>query len=118
MYGVRADIDLSFLHGAELVQICIGLHQVQFHFDTGASVSVQGEWHLTDTAGDELDRSHDEVGRPPYQLHRLLGQAIIATNVAAPVSVALQFRNGDILRIVDSADNYESFEIQPGNIIV
>jgi len=33
MYGLKKDIDLSFLTGRELIQLAIGVYQVQFGFD-------------------------------------------------------------------------------------
>ena len=40
MYGVPADLDLAFLHGAELIQVCLGQYQLQFHFHPAGSISV------------------------------------------------------------------------------
>jgi hypothetical protein len=41
MYGLKKEIDLSFLTGRELTQIAIGRFQVQFHFDENVAVSVE-----------------------------------------------------------------------------
>jgi hypothetical protein len=51
MYGVPTDLDLSFLHGALLIQVCLGQHQVQFHFHPTGSIAVEGGWELRDAAG-------------------------------------------------------------------
>jgi hypothetical protein len=118
MYGVPADLDLRFLHGAELIQVCLGEHQVQFHFHPAGSIYVDGRWELLDVAGEQIDRRCDEPQRPPYQLHRLLGQSVAGSEVSAPDSFLLRFGSGDGLRIYDSSPHYESFQIQPGNIIV
>jgi hypothetical protein len=42
MYGVQADLDLRFLHGAQLTQVCLGQYQIQFHFSPVGSISVEG----------------------------------------------------------------------------
>ena len=55
MYGVPVDLDLSFLHGAELIQVCLGQHQLQFHFHPVGSISVEGGWELRDAAGVRID---------------------------------------------------------------
>ena len=38
MYGLRKEIDLSFLTERELIQVAIGSFQVQFHFDEDVAV--------------------------------------------------------------------------------
>ena len=118
MYGVPADLDLAFLRGAELIQVCLGLFQVQFHFQPAGSISVEGGWELLDADGTRIDGSHDLPERPPYQLHRLLSQRVAGSEVAAPKWFALRFDGGEVLRIFDDSEQYESFSIQPGNIFV
>jgi hypothetical protein len=56
MYGVPRDLNLAFLHGAELVQVCLGQYQVQFHFHPIGEISVQCRWELIDADGKSLDR--------------------------------------------------------------
>ena len=94
MYGVPADLDLSFLHGAELIQICLGQYQLQFHFHPEGSISVEGGWELIDSAGVRIDGSHEEPERPLYQLHRLLGHRVTGSQVTAPRWFALRFDGG------------------------
>jgi hypothetical protein len=55
MYGVPSDLDLSFLCGAELIQVCLECHQLQFHFHPVGSIYVQGEWELMDAAAVQID---------------------------------------------------------------
>lgn len=52
MYGLKKEIDLSFLTGRELIQLAIGVYQVQFGFDEDVRISEsefryfdgQAEW--------------------------------------------------------------------------
>jgi hypothetical protein len=118
MHGVSADLDLQFLHGAELIQVCVGLYQVQFVFHPEGNICVEGEWELYAADGSELDRSRPSPRQEPFQLHRLLGQRVVASSVSSPVWFGLRFERGDLLRIYDSSKEYESFSIQPGNIYV
>jgi hypothetical protein len=118
MYGVPADLDLGFLHGAELIQVCLGLQQVQFHFHPAGSVYVEGGWELFDAGGARLDGQHYGPHRPPYQLHRLLGRRVVGSEVSAPDWFALRFEGGEVLKVFDDSPQYESFRIQPGGIIV
>ncbi len=120
MYGVPAKLDLTFLHEAELIQICFGQWDLQFHFAPEGSISVWGEWELRAADESLLDRSLDEAAssRPPYQLHRLLGRRVTGSEVHAPGWVALHFEGGEVLKLYDSFESYESFMIQPGGIVV
>ena len=117
MYGVPVDLDLGFLHGAVLVQVCLGQYQVQFHFHPVGSISVEGGWELRDAAGVVIDRRHDGPDRPPFQLHRLLGRRVAGSEVSAPAWFALRFEGGEVLRVFDDSPQYESFQIAPSGVI-
>src|SRR5438874_2055711 len=118
MPEIPADLDLSFLRGAELIQVCLGMWQVQFHFVPTASIVVEGEWELADEAGRVIDRSSDTVREQPFHLHLLLQRIILGVEVSAPLSLALRFTGGLVLRVFVRSDGSESFSIQPGNIFV
>jgi hypothetical protein len=118
MYGVPADLDLAFVRGAELIQVCLGRHQVQFHFHPAGSIFVDGKWELLDPTGLRIDESDDRPNRPPYQLHRLLGLAVGDVEVSARDWFALRFEGGYVLRVFDDSRESESFQIQPGGTIV
>ena len=119
MHGVPRNLDLGFLRGTILVQVCIGQYDVQFNFHPEGKVSVLGKWELANGSGEQLDRNFpDGSKRPPYQLHRLLGHRVVGSEVDAPRSFTLIFDSGDILRVFDDSKEYESFEIQPSGIYV
>lgn len=61
MAGIPENLDLSFLHGAELLQVCLGAWEIQFHFVPTASLAVEGDWELLDPNGEVIDRSSDGV---------------------------------------------------------
>jgi hypothetical protein len=122
VYGVPADLDLTYLHGAELIQVCLGQYQLQFHFHPKGNISVECRWELHDATGVLIDGWESETDksptrprggpdRPPYYLHRLLGRKVTGSEVCAPTSCALTFDNGDVLRLFDDSDRYESFDI-------
>src|SRR5947209_19209025 len=118
MYGVRADLDLAFLHGAQLIQVCLGIWQVQLHFSPVGTICIDGRWELADAAGTMMDQSYDTADRPPYQLHRLLGRIVEGTEVSAPDSFAIRLAGGYVLRVFDDSKQFESFQIYPAAVIV
>ena len=117
MYGVPARLDLAFLNGAELAQVCLGLYQLQFHFHPAGSIAVEGKWEVLDAAGARIDSWHDGRDRPAFQLHRLLGRRVTSTEVSAPEWFALCFEGGEVLRVFGDQTQYEAFQIEPRGII-
>jgi len=118
MYGVSPDLDLSFLHGAQLIQICLGQHQVQLHFHPIGSVSVEGKWILYDADRCPISESSDLANWRPIQLHRVLGQHIQNTRLSPPDSLTLSFDNGEELQVFDSCRDHESIQIEPCGIVI
>lgn len=118
MYGVPETLDLTFLHGREVVQVCLGQYQIQLWFYPDAVIAVGGEWELLDADGRELDRCEPGQRTKPFQLHRLLGVSVVGSEIAAPQWLSLCFTNGDVLKLFDNSPEFESFSIQPGDIVV
>lgn len=117
MHGVPESLDLVFLHGCELVQVCLGQFQLQFHFHPVGSIYVEGRWELRNEHDEVIDATNNDPERPPYQFQYLLGRCVTGTEISPPTWVEVRFENEMKLRLFDEAD-YESIQIQPGNIIV
>lgn len=73
---------------------------------------------MFDYTGNCIDRDSYGPERTACHVHRLLGQKVAHTELNAPVWFELCFDRGDVLRIRDDSNQYESFSIQPGNIFV
>jgi hypothetical protein len=117
MYGVPADLDLSFLRGAVLAQVHLMPSEINFVFHPDGRFFVEGEWELIGSDRSLIDRSMPWPRAEPFQLHRLLNKTVIGWDVSAPRSLALRFEDGLVLRLLDSSDRYESFMIDPGCIV-
>ena len=118
MHGVSPHLNLSVLRGAQLIQICLGQHQVQFHFHPIGTVSIEGKWSLYDADRCLMSERSDLFGRRPIQLHRILGQHIQGIQISPPDSLTLRFDNGESLQLFDSCRDYESIQIEPGGIVI
>jgi hypothetical protein len=134
MYGVRADMDLSALKGATLIQIGLGLYQIQFRFQNGRAesgkppaelypwIGVTGRWTVYDSAGIIVDQSMAADALPserqPYRVHVLLGNDVTSWEVDPPTRLVLVFASGHRLELRDDIPQFESFEIHPGDYIV
>lgn len=119
MYGVPADLDMNFLVGAELIQVCLGQIQIQFHFLPKASISVEGSWKLIGSSGTRVDRGErDAICGQHTLLARMLGHRVTQANVVGRNSIVLRCDNGDELHIFDDSAEYESFSLDPIGIVV
>ncbi len=118
MFGVPSNLDLKHFTGVECTQVCLGLHQVQIHFAKAVSISIEGRWELCDSDGEILDQSKNLKQQECMRLHVIVGRTVVETRIAAPKSITIVFDNGLVLEVFDSSHEFESFQIQPGDIIV
>jgi hypothetical protein len=118
VYGVPAALDLAFLRGAELIQVCLGAYQLQFHFHPVGDISIQSGWELLDAGGTRIDGAPIRTDGAPYRLHELLSRTVVAFEVRAPEWFSITFDCGSTLRVFDDDSNFECFSLQPGNVFV
>ncbi len=112
MYGLPKDTELSFLLNGEVTQICVGSHDLQIRFVEDFSISLQGEF----------DYAHEDQSQERTQnyvessacLMALLGRKIAEWEIQGKGTLALRFDNSALLRIHDSSERYESYQIYFG----
>ena len=117
VYGVPADLDLRPFVGKALAQVCLGAHEVQFRFDPEV-IAIEGKWELYDAAGAIVDHALPHEEREAFRAGRLVGIAVVDTEVCPPAWFALTFADGSALRVYDDSAEHESFSIQPGDVFV
>ena len=113
-----SNLDLKYFTGVECTQVCLGLHQVQIHFTKAVSIPIEGRWELRDSNGEMLDESKNPKQQECMRLHVIVGRIVVDTRIAAPKSIIIVFDNGLVLEVFGSSHEFESFQIQPGDIIV
>lgn len=119
MYGLKNEIDLSFLTGRELIQVAIGSFQVQFHFDEDVAVSVEAEFRYFDGQDEWSWRQEPSSPQVAARTVAMVGANITTLERNENGTLALMFSNGHRLTIVDSFKEYESYDItRPGHTIV
>lgn len=120
MYGLKKEIDLSFLTGRELIQVAIGSFQVQFHFDEDVSVYVEAEFRYFDGQQEWIWKQEPSSPHVAARTVAMLGASITSFERSEDGTLALTLSNGHRLTILDSLREYESYQItRPGhNIIV
>ena len=119
MYGLKKDIDLSFLTGRELTQVAIGTFQVQFHFDEDVSIYVEAEFRYFDGQQEWVWRQEPNSTQVAARTVALLGSSITSFRSNENGTLALTFSNGHLLTILDSSKEYRSYDItRPGVTII
>jgi|SRR5215469_3814418 len=73
MHGLKKEIDLSFPKGRELIQVAVGLYQVQFGFDGDVTISVEAEFHYFDCQNEWIWRQKPSSPQVAARTVALLG---------------------------------------------
>ena len=119
MYGLKKEIDLSFLAGRELIQLAIGVYQVQFGFDEDVRISVESEFRYFDGQAEWIWRPEPGSSSIAARAVALLGQQIESFGSNIDGTLTLAFSNQHRLTILDSSKAYESYDItRPGQTII
>ena len=108
MYGLKRDVDLSFLQGRECIQVCVGLYQVILHLGESINLSIESTCHL-----------NGKVVKTYGRLCSLLGQEVVAVRQERGGSLVMTFNKGDMLEITNDNPGQESYQISaPGIEII
>ncbi len=118
MYGLKPD-DIAYLKStlsqATLQQICVGEHELQFHFHPSGNISVWANCELINDAGEVIEVWPSEDMSRSFRFLELLGSPVIEITIDTQRSFRLVFGNRHTLRVVGDSENYESFSV--GNLI-
>ena len=116
MYGVPEKNRLDGIIGKELIQISFGSHQVIFQFEECIRISVESS--ITYSILDEQVRHYDEFWKQETSLTKFLGAAVIGLEVKGAKKLILTFSNVGTIELIDSSDQYESFQIEIGGEMI
>jgi hypothetical protein len=118
MHGVPINLPISCFVSCTLDQVCIGEHQLQFHFSGerglgGGRISVEGGWELRDSGNTVVDSAREHAERADYRIHLIISRTVCSFTIDAPHSFQLVFDSGHRLTIWDDNEHYESFSVYP-----
>lgn len=109
MYGLKDNIDLSFLKGREVIQVAIGTYQVIFAFDEDVTVSVEAQFEYSAKSG--LVEWRPGASHLAANAVGLLGSKVESVHSQKDGTVDLAFSNGDRLVLRDVSKEHESYQI-------
>jgi hypothetical protein len=115
VYGIPENFDPTIFVGATMESVSFGWYVVGLTFsaDTTIHVTVEGGY---DHAGPN-GAWHDEARDLPLSESRLMnlpGKEVTEAVVENPQALLLTFADGQTLRILDTSQQYESFQISRG----
>lgn len=116
MYGLPPDADLSFLVGAALLQVCIGENEVILNLDLDISIMVSSVVQVVSPDG--AAEQHDQPAVIGVSILGLVGKTITDAHGDESGTTALRWENGQVIRILDSWKEYESYTIRHGETVL
>jgi hypothetical protein len=118
MYGLDPKIDLSFLNGREVIQVAMGIFQIQFGFDEDVRISVEAEFKYFDGSNESVWKYGHDYIQVAAQAVALLSHKILRYEASENGTLQLFFSSGHTLTIPDTSKEFESYSITaPGRNI-
>ena len=119
MYGLKRDIDLSFLNGRDVVQVAIGVYEIIFGFDEDVRITAYSQFSYFAGQEEWIWKPEPGAAQIASRTVSLLGAKIQSFEGQENGTLTLVFSNGHRLTIPDSSKEYESYQItRPGVTIV
>jgi hypothetical protein len=103
---------LRFLVGLKIGQVALDPWSLQFRFDDGGGITVEGKIEHIDESGAVHTYDCQDRRSNPLYLHQLLQQPICALDVE-PLCLSLAFASSAKLRIFTELNTYECGQIYP-----
>jgi len=113
MYRLPLDADLSFLVGADLLQVCVGENEIILNFERGRKITLLAEFSVVDKEG-SLTTYEDAKGGATALLP-LLGDKVCRAVPTQDGGLSLEFKSGQGVQVPDRSDEFESFWITDGH---
>jgi len=110
MYGLDKDVDLTFLVGKQLLQVCVGLNQVILNHSDGVSICDESILRLNDGGNIDAEIFSDKP-ELASRLVCLLGSEVDSVVNNGDGNIKLKYSNGYMLTLYDGNDCAESYTI-------
>jgi hypothetical protein len=121
MYGLAVDVDLSFLKGKLLTQVCFAEFQVQLHFhEESTHISVESSFKFEEADGVfekyvvGPESGERNVIHFANKLTRFLGSTVEHVEWVVDGTLTLSFSGHGKLKILDDNPQYEAYQIGHG----
>ena len=116
MYGLPSTLDLSFLCGKTLLQICVGGADLILNFDGDVSITVTSSVGWTNA-----QKAHDvyeDFSKAVSVVATLLNKPVVSSRGNPSGTLTLEFLGGVTLELYDDSKQYESYVIKHGSDVI
>jgi hypothetical protein len=113
MNGLPTDLDLTPFLGAEVLQVCIGRHQLQIHLHERIQVAVEGGCILRGASQPAM--RIEQYGESASSLCRLIGAEVRSASRTDDGGLLLQLSNDLEFQALNDSKQFESFQIHFGD---
>ncbi len=110
MYGLSKDVDLGFMCGKILLQVCVGVNEIILNFDEDMSITVTANYSQIKKTGEKNDFNACPDGA--IMLVGLLHRAIKDARGSPDGTLQMVFDNGESIVLYDNSQKYESYVIK------
>ena len=110
MYKFAKNLDLSKFIGRDLNQICVGKYDVQIHFASDVSISLQSRATVLHD-GKAVATWDEKDGWSSTDYQKLLNQTVNSAVVASESMLEIVLSDHWQLQLFDESDQYESMTL-------
>lgn len=115
MYGLPSDTDLSFLHGAQLDQVCISQNEVILHLHPEVEIMIASTIEL---GGEQGGRILEDPRDQGLAICSRLGERIERAEGTSEGTLRLFWTSGHSIAIHDTWTEFESYTITQGKMVI
>jgi hypothetical protein len=115
VYGLPLNIDLSFLAGKVLLQICFGANEVVLNFDGNVTIVVTSSIACRKGIVGHLCQKFQEYKSAAAMLLEFLQQVVTSAQGEEDGTLTLTFDDSSAIVLYDDSEHYESYIIKHGN---
>jgi hypothetical protein len=117
MYGLPKNIDLSFLVGKTIIQVCVGFNEIILNLDEGhISICIQSACACHSEDGSTLQIEAYPVSAST--ICGLLGKPITQAQGEENGTLTIKFLGGSVFTVYDDDKQYESYQIKHGDKLI
>jgi Family of unknown function (DUF6188) len=112
MYGLPSEESFGFFVGLILLQACFGRHEIILKFDADTAITIEGDLGILEPDGSE--RLVSDPRQAAGVIVSFITQSVTQVEPNSDGTLVLAFGSGWSLKVYDSSEHYESYQIKHG----
>lgn len=110
MYGLPPNVDLGFLKGKRLIQICVGANDLILRFDEdGVSIVITSLIGIH--VRSNIYKRYSDFRESASSVVKFLDDSVTGVHGEPDGTLTVEFRGGGKFRVYDDSEHFESYVI-------